>query len=127
MVVLVRASLIGVPALLDWQYGPPEWRKHRSVNRYTRHLGSMLTSSIVKGLLPPVGACTLSALLVCLGNEFGGDYLTGPLALPMDPFTLSAPALSLLLVFRTNASYGRWWEARKVRNSIRLLRQCDLG
>jgi hypothetical protein len=32
----------------------------------------------------------------------------------MQPFTLSAPALSLLLVFRTNASYGRWWEARKV-------------
>ncbi|GAB4814212.1 hypothetical protein N2152v2_001258 [Parachlorella kessleri] len=28
------------------------------------------------------------------------------------PFTLSSFALSLLLVFRTNSSYGRWWEAR---------------
>eukprot|EP00959_Pyramimonas_sp_CCMP1952_P267269 5588140-Pyramimonas_sp.AAC.1 len=42
------------------------------------------------------------------------------------PFTLSLPynalgyttgAVSLLLVFRTNSSYGRWWEARKVRGS----------
>jgi hypothetical protein len=32
----------------------------------------------------------------------------------LTPFTTTASALSLLLVFRTNASYGRWWEARKV-------------
>jgi hypothetical protein len=29
-------------------------------------------------------------------------------ALPMAPFTLSSPALCLLLVFRTNAAYSRW-------------------
>ena len=29
-------------------------------------------------------------------------------ALPMAPFTLSSPALCLLLVFRTNAAYARW-------------------
>eukprot|EP00240_Pyramimonas_obovata_P006457 CAMPEP_0118959408 /NCGR_PEP_ID=MMETSP1169-20130426/63108_1 /TAXON_ID=36882 /ORGANISM="Pyramimonas obovata, Strain CCMP722" /LENGTH=311 /DNA_ID=CAMNT_0006907541 /DNA_START=51 /DNA_END=986 /DNA_ORIENTATION=- len=97
-------------------YGPPEWRRHRSVNRYTRHLGTMFTSSIVKGLIPPVAACTLAALAVCLTNEYGvdADLIPQALKLPMEPFTLSAPALSLLLVFRTNASYGRWWEARKI-------------
>ena len=35
----------------------------------------------------------------------------------LTPFTTTASALSLLLVFRTNASYGRWWEARKVSDS----------
>ena len=29
-------------------------------------------------------------------------------------FNLTAFALSLLLVFRTNSSYDRWWEARKL-------------
>jgi hypothetical protein len=28
------------------------------------------------------------------------------------PFTLTSFAVSLLLVFRTNSSYSRWWEAR---------------
>lgn len=30
------------------------------------------------------------------------------------PFNLTSFALSLLLVFRTNASYGRWDESRKL-------------
>ena len=38
------------------------------------------------------------------------EYLK--LALPTNPFTLSSSALGLLLVFRTNSSYSRWWEAR---------------
>jgi len=29
-------------------------------------------------------------------------------------FNLTAFALSLLLVFRTNSSYDRWWEGRKL-------------
>ena len=32
--------------------------------------------------------------------------------LPSLPFTLASPALGLLLVFRTNASYARWVESR---------------
>jgi predicted membrane chloride channel (bestrophin family) len=38
-------------------------------------------------------------------------------ALPMAPFTLSSPALCLLLVFRTNAAYARWcvlWRSKCV-------------
>ena len=30
-------------------------------------------------------------------------------------FSLTSFALSLLMVFRTNSSYARWWEARTVR------------
>lgn len=35
------------------------------------------------------------------------------LSIPSVLHSLSAPVLSLLLVFRTNAAYDRWWEARK--------------
>merc|ERR1712003_41439 len=35
------------------------------------------------------------------------------LGLPLTPFTILSPSLGLLLVFRTNSSYGRWDEARK--------------
>jgi ion channel-forming bestrophin family protein len=34
------------------------------------------------------------------------------------PQTLTSFAVSLLLVFRTNQSYDRWWEARKVWGAI---------
>ena len=36
------------------------------------------------------------------------------ISLPFSALTISTSAISLLLVFRTNRSYGRWWEARKV-------------
>ena len=36
------------------------------------------------------------------------------LSLPSLPFTILMPALSLLLVFRTNTGYARWNEARSL-------------
>jgi len=40
------------------------------------------------------------------------DVNIGALSLPALPFTILMPALSLLLVFRTNTAYFRWNEAR---------------
>ena len=40
------------------------------------------------------------------------------LSLPLSFFTLTGSSLGLLLVFRTNAAYGRWDDARKVWGSI---------
>ena len=36
------------------------------------------------------------------------------LTLPLSIFTLTSPSLGLLLVFRTNACYGRWDDSRKI-------------
>ena len=36
------------------------------------------------------------------------------IALPMLPFSLTSFMMGLLLTFRANQSYGRWWEARKL-------------
>merc|ERR1719506_1625566 len=40
------------------------------------------------------------------------------LTLPAMPFTIAMPALSLLLVFRTNTAYFRWNEARTLWGGI---------
>ena len=57
------------------------------------------------------------------------EYLR--LQLPIAVFTISSPALGLLLVFRTNSSYQRWLEARKawgriVSHSRNIMRQATL-
>eukprot|EP00976_Prorocentrum_cordatum_P103156 1193343-Prorocentrum_minimum.AAC.7 len=39
------------------------------------------------------------------------------LRIPYESLSYATAVFSLLLVFRTNSSYDRWWEARKVRGS----------
>jgi len=68
--IVVSADLGVCLGLSVRQYGPSEWRRHRSVSRYSRHLSSMFSSSVVKGLLFPVGVCTFGALAVCLTNDY---------------------------------------------------------
>src|SRR5687767_12165720 len=46
------------------------------------------------------------------------DRLLRPVALPSTVHTLVGVALGLLLVFRTNASYERFWEGRKLWGGI---------
>jgi predicted membrane chloride channel (bestrophin family) len=53
--------------------------------------------------------------------------------LPLQPFTLSSPALGLLLVFRTNGAFQRFFEARALwgalinysRNCVRQVRATE--
>lgn len=60
---------------------------------------------------------SITSFVSLLGNgseDSGKDFIfhLPKLVLPSLPFTLSSPALGLLLVFKTNASYARWLEAR---------------
>ena len=52
------------------------------------------------------------------GGAAASTHEAPRLSLPTLPFTLASPALGLLLVFRTNASYVRWSEARKLWGTI---------
>ncbi|EOD32537.1 hypothetical protein EMIHUDRAFT_122975 [Emiliania huxleyi CCMP1516] len=112
-------------------YRHEDWLRHRSETRLLRNLQGTFTSGVVRSLLSEVIAVTLVALLVIVWNAalFGYDSLgtttTQPglfgeevpaflrAQLPVSIFTLSSPALGLLLVFRTNTSYQRWLEARQ--------------
>lgn len=108
-----------------------DWVDHRSSSsRIFDNLQSMFFSGVVRQLRPQVTAVTAVAALVTFWNvgilgtaishpEIFADYelmeyfpTLHAIALPTVPFTLSSPALGLLLVFRTNASYARWMEGR---------------
>jgi putative membrane protein len=69
---------------------------------------TQLRGSVIPALLPRI--------LLCTGIGAGAAYLHFNFAfkLPSIAHTLLGVALGLLLVFRTNASYDRFWEGRKL-------------
>lgn len=98
-------------------YSHDDWLEHRSSLRHYRHFASAFSSRVILSLIPPVGTMTAVSLVVALYNTI---VLSGwlPSFIPLlhaSPlsFQLTAPALALLLVFRTEASYSRYDEARK--------------
>ena len=103
-------------------YRHEDWLKHRREDRLLRNLRGIFSSGVVRSLYPEVGAVATVSLVCIAWNAalFGyidlsnapqpGVFGAGAphflrLELPAQIFTLTSPALGLLLVFRTNASY----------------------
>lgn len=113
-------------------YSPEDWLRHRSSDRFLRNLATIFQSGVVRQLLREVMLVAVIGCLVVVYNTVGIEgyddawshhhepiWPEGPLlSLPSQPFTLSSPALGLLLVFRTNASYSRWRDGRMAWGSI---------
>jgi putative membrane protein len=75
----------------------------------------VVRGTILPRVLPHVlGIAALSCLVVWASRQSG---LRLPIASPA-PLSLLGIALSIFLGFRNNASYDRWWEARKVWGSL---------
>ncbi|PSC67989.1 Mitogen-activated kinase 14 isoform A [Micractinium conductrix] len=114
------------------------WRQHRSSARYLRHMfgggmrlldtdsgvtGAFDLPSKVLGLAGPLLYVFVISLAVATYETLAE---MGRLPRPWAsfniannaPFQLSSCALSLLLVFRTNASYARFLDARKAWGSV---------
>lgn len=85
--------------------------QHENPNFWTSALtlqGSV-TSKVYKNVL----FCVIYSLIVFfITNKFP------ILKLPESPFAYAGGFLGLILVFRVNAGYDRWWEARKIWGSI---------
>ncbi|KAK8711276.1 hypothetical protein V6N13_146562 [Hibiscus sabdariffa] len=98
-------------------YNHEKWVNHRTSQRHLRHLLSSLQSRVILSLVPPVLAFTSVAIVVATYNTAVDlHWLPGffPLLRASSlPYQLTAPALALLLVFRTEASYSRYEEGRK--------------
>ncbi len=124
-------------------YRHRDWLKHRSPNRLFGNLQSTISSGVVRSLLTEVQVVSAVATLIVIWNAYASGWtdLSGlehrgafealVLSMPAVPFTLSSPALGLLLVFRTNASYARWLEARQtwgriVSQSRNIVRQATI-
>jgi len=87
-----------------------DWLRHRSEDRFVRTVFSTVRSGVVRQLAKEVGFVTATAVFVVVWNVLTGgfsdlqgihhDPILGNIAnleLPIAPFTLSSPALGLLL------------------------------
>ncbi|XP_076899641.1 voltage-dependent chloride channel 1, chloroplastic-like [Bidens hawaiensis] len=103
-------------------YTHSDWIRHRSSLRHLRHLLSSLTSRVILSLIPPVIAFTSVAAVVATYNTAVLWHLLPDLFPVLRasslPYQLTAPALALLLVFRTEASYSRFEEGRKAWSKV---------
>ncbi|KAL1192128.1 Voltage-dependent chloride channel 2 [Cardamine amara subsp. amara] len=99
-------------------YTHENWVRHRSSLRHLRHVSSSPSSRVILSLIPPVFFFTTVAILIAGYNSaVGMDWLPNffpVLRASSLPYQLTAPALALLLVFRTEASYSRFEQGRKV-------------
>ncbi|MBX7103576.1 MAG: hypothetical protein K1X57_05820 [Gemmataceae bacterium] len=73
-----------------------------------------IEGSVLPVVLTQVLIFGLIALAICLLTWFVESCYSTRLGLEVTPHELSGAALGLLLVFRTNSGYDRWWEARKL-------------
>ncbi|KAG2284930.1 hypothetical protein Bca52824_044534 [Brassica carinata] len=99
-------------------YTHENWVRHRSSLRHLRHVSSSASSRVILSLIPPVSFFTTVAILIAGYNSAVGSGLLPSGFFPVLrasslPYQLTAPALALLLVFRTEASYSRFEQGRK--------------
>lgn len=85
-------------------------------HRWTSHLFD-LQGSLVKEILGRVSLCVVWTLGITLTHQFLPGY-GRRLEIPETAHALIGAALGLLLVFRTNSSYDRFWEGRKLWGGI---------
>jgi putative membrane protein len=71
--------------------------------------------SVLPRILPQLGFTTALAAAVAWSHGYVGDWKP---TLTATPFTLFGVALAIFLGFRNNASYERFWEARKIWGSL---------
>ena len=90
-------------------FSPARWSSHKSVYRHLRHTLTLPWSSTVHRLVFPdlFAAATISGSVTAFNS-----LSEHALVLPTVPFTLCSLAVGLMVTFRTNTSYNRFWEAR---------------
>jgi predicted membrane chloride channel (bestrophin family) len=96
-------------------YSHDDWLIHRSNDQLLGNLLSTFFSGVVRQVKLKIVLISSVAVFVILWNDYFVSIYNPDLphlSLPALPFSLSSPALGLLLVFKTNASYQRWLEAR---------------
>ncbi|MEQ9371446.1 bestrophin family protein [Coleofasciculus sp. F4-SAH-05] len=82
----------------------PDWQK----NNWLR-IALSVKGSVIIAILPRVILCSIFGLVISLFHEFGFSV-----SLPVLSGVVPSLVLGLLLVFRTNTAYERFWEGRKI-------------
>mmetsp|Transcript_64940 Transcript_64940/g.159907 ORF Transcript_64940/g.159907 Transcript_64940/m.159907 type:complete len:624 (+) Transcript_64940:167-2038(+) len=107
-----------------------DWLKYRRSTRLIEMVLSTFNSGVLRALWFDIAVVvTLCSALLLYNHGIEDGYLLQALSgtpepvqeaakqlpvakLPLSPFTISSPALGLLLVFRTNGAFQRFFEAR---------------
>ena len=92
------------------------------MERYTardwlHNVYTLRTSSVLRQIKSPVQFCFWWGVLVSLVHRFivrSGHAIGDHILITKTPHSLLGSALGLLLVFRTNTAYARFWEGRKI-------------
>lgn len=84
---------------------------------WTSHLFDV-RGSMVRDIIYRVAICVVWAVVVVAVHAYAAKPAGVSLAIPETAHVLIGVALGLLLVFRTNASYDRFWEGRKLWGGI---------
>ncbi|KAF5834518.1 Bestrophin, RFP-TM, chloride channel-domain-containing protein [Dunaliella salina] len=100
------------------------WAMHRRTGqRYIRHMTGIWKSNTWRNLLPCILAFTANGALLGVYQSMLDSNMLPPWIPSLDvtdgPFELTSFALALLLVFRTDSSYGRWNEAMEIWTEVR--------
>lgn len=85
-------------------YDPHHWRSHL----FDIH------GSVAREIAARVLVCVLWSVVVVVAVRYGGERLS----IPTTIHGLVGVAIGLLLVFRTNVSYDRYWEGRRMWGNI---------
>ena len=91
------------------------WNQHRSASRYYRLLLGVLFGVTTRRITPVLLALITFSSAVCIYGQlaiYNPNLIT--IQLPLTPFELTAPALGLLLVFRSDNAYARFKEGSEL-------------
>lgn len=91
--------------------------KKQWVNRH-EHDGFLKNALAIRGSVTPI---VFKKVLFMIGYSSVISYLyhlVPSISLPIGPFEYAGLMMGLILVFRLNAGYDRWWEARKIWGNV---------
>lgn len=89
----------------------------KETHEFWHEVFSWTDSATPRILLNVLGFGLLSCLIVLASGSIEARWHM-KLGLPLGPQELTGTVLGLVLVFRTNAGYERWWEARRLWGGI---------
>ncbi len=92
--------------------------QHKELENQPEYRSFLKTALAFKGSATPkvIKKVTISILYSCLVSYL--CYFFPSAILPIGPFEYGGLIMGLILVFRVNAGYDRWWEARKLWGNI---------
>ena len=111
----LNQTLISSGTSISQFFTQDKWERHRSISRYIRHLQTLFTSMVFVRTLEPIACVTGVALALTVWNVWLPQYT---LSISPIPHTLLGTVLGLLLVFRTNSSYARFDEGRRLTGAM---------